>query len=38
MLDVFGAVQAAIKIQQTTIDNNVFRLHYKVRWTEFFFC
>ena len=31
MLDLFGHVKGFIKLDKICIDNNVFRLHYKVR-------
>ena len=30
MFDVFGSVKDLIKLDKICIDNNVFRLHYKV--------
>ena len=30
MLDVFGQVKSLVKLDDICIDNNVFRLHYKV--------
>ncbi|CAL8083682.1 unnamed protein product [Orchesella dallaii] len=30
MIDVFGCVKALVKLESICIDNNVFRLHYKV--------
>ena len=30
MLDAFGQVKRLIKLEEICIDNNVFRLHYKV--------
>ena len=30
MFDVFGQVKSLIKLEEISIDNNVFRLHYKV--------
>ena len=30
MLDVFGQVKSLIKLEEICIDNNVFRLHYKL--------
>jgi hypothetical protein len=30
MLDSFGQVKSLIKLEEICIDNNVFRLHYKV--------
>ena len=30
MLDAFGQVKSLIKLEEICIDNNVFRLHYKV--------
>jgi len=30
MFDVFGSVKGLIKLDSVCIDNNVFRLHYKV--------
>ena len=29
MFDVFGELQKFLKFDQTKIDNNIFRLHYK---------
>ena len=31
MFDVFGSVKGLIKLDKICIDNNIFRLHYKVR-------
>ena len=31
MFDVFGVVKGFIKLDNVCIDNNVFRLHYKVK-------
>ena len=30
MIDVFGQVKSLVKLEDICIDNNVFRLHYKV--------
>lgn len=30
MFDVFGSLRSIAKLDQVCIDNNVFRLHYKV--------
>ena len=30
MLDVFGQVKSLVKLDDICIDNNVFRLHYKI--------
>ena len=30
MFDVFGSVKGLLKLDSVSIDNNVFRLHYKV--------
>jgi len=30
MIDVFGCIKALVKLESICIDNNVFRLHYKV--------
>jgi hypothetical protein len=30
MFDVFGSVKGLIKLDSICIDNNIFRLHYKV--------
>ena len=29
MFDVFGSVKGLLKLDQVTVDNNIFRLHYK---------
>ena len=34
MLDFFSEVQSFIKLDSVCIDNNVFRLHYKVHLEE----
>ncbi len=30
MFDVFGSVKGLLKLDAVNIDNNIFRLHYKV--------
>ena len=35
MFDVFGHVKDFIKLDEICIDNNVFRLHYKVSLLSF---
>lgn len=38
MFDVFGPVRGLLKLDSVCIDNNVFRLHYKVSFVILIVC